>query len=150
MKGRITLNKNEAAMNYFDNGCNCAQAVVMSYADELHVPKEVVERMAVAFGGGMSKTGKTCGCLTGALMVVGLKYGEDSATVVKKRIDAYNGGKQFIQLFREAFGATDCRELIKLDLNNSEDMAQAQKNVFGTRCRTLVGKTVELLESNFL
>jgi C_GCAxxG_C_C family probable redox protein len=144
------LNKSEVAMNYFDNGCNCAQAVVMPYADELQVSKEVVERMAVAFGGGMSKAGKTCGCLTGALMVIGLKNGEDSATVVKKRIDAYNGGKQFIKLFNETFGATDCRELIKLDLNNSEDMAQAQKKVFGTRCRTMVGKTVELLESNLL
>ncbi|HEX2939304.1 MAG TPA: C-GCAxxG-C-C family protein [Ruminiclostridium sp.] len=144
------MNKNEDAMNYFDNGCNCAQAVVMSYADELHVSKDVIERMAVAFGGGMSKAGKTCGCLTGALMVIGLKYGEDSAKVVKKRIDAYNGGKQFMKIFGETFGATDCRELIKLDLNKSDDMVQAQKHVFGTRCRALVGKTVELLESNIL
>lgn len=144
------MNKNEIAMDYFDNGCNCAQAVVMPYADELNVSKDAIERMAVAFGGGMSKSGKTCGCLTGALMVIGLKYGKDSAKIVAKRIDSYNGGKQMMQLFSEAFGATECRELIKLDLNNAEDMEQAKKSVFGSRCRALVCKTVEILEENFL
>ena len=137
-------------MYYFENGCNCAQAVVMPYADELNVSKDAIERMAVAFGGGMSKAGKTCGCLTGALMVIGLKYGEDSARIVAKRMEAYNGGKYLIQLFREAFGATECRELIKLDLNNAEDMEQAKKSVFGSRCKAMVGKTVEILEENFL
>lgn len=144
------MSKNEIAKDYFGIGCNCAQAVVMPYADELNVPKETIERMAVAFGGGMSKAGKTCGCLTGALMVIGLKYGEDSAKVVAKRMDAYNEGKKLIKLFREAFGETECRELIKLDLNNAEDMEQAKKSIFGSRCKDIVGKTVEILEENFL
>lgn len=144
------MGKQEKAMNYFENGCNCSQAVVMPYATELNAKEEVIQKMAVAFGGGMSKAGKTCGCLSGALMVIGLKYGEDSAKIIANRIKSYNEGQKFMKNFEETFGATDCYELIKLDLNKKEDMEQAQAKVFGNRCRNMVGKTVELLEKHFL
>lgn len=140
------MNKNEQAMNYFENGCNCSQAVLMAYAEELDIDKDIVQRVAVTFGGGMSKAGKTCGCLSGALMVLGLKYGAKSAEIISKRIESYNQGGNFIKLFNERFGATDCKDLIKLDLNNKSDMEKAQKNVFGSRCKNMVGITVELLE----
>lgn len=144
------MKKQEKAMDYFENGCNCSQAVVMPYATELNVQEKVIQKIAVAFGGGMSKAGKTCGCLSGALMVIGLKYGEDSAEIIANRIKSYNEGQKFINQFQEIFGATDCHELIKLDLNKKEDMEQAQAVVFKSRCKTMVGKTVELLETHFL
>ncbi len=139
--------KNLDAVEYFNNGCNCSQAVVMAYANELGLDEKVVEGIAVAFGGGMSKQGKTCGCLSGALMVIGLKYGVESMKKVSQRAAAYNKGGDFFKCFKEEFGATDCRELIKLDLNKKRDMEIAQKeNVFGNRCAKMVGRTVELLE----
>lgn len=144
------MKKQEKAMEYFSNGCNCSQAVIMPYATQLEVDESIIQKMAVAFGGGMSKAGKTCGCLSGALMVIGLKYGEDSAKIVANRIKSYQEGQKFIRLFEETFGATDCRELIQLDLNKKEDMEQAQAKVFGNRCKNMVGKTVELLEEHFL
>lgn len=144
------MNKQDQAIEYFGSGCNCSQAVIMPYAKELNVEKDLIERMAVAFGGGMSKSGKTCGCLCGALIVIGLKYGENSAKIVASRIKSYNEGQKFMNQFFETFGATECRELIKLDLNKKEDMEQAQKKVFGTKCRNMVGETVELLERQFL
>lgn len=144
------MEKQEKAMEYFENGCNCSQAVVMPYATEVNVQEKVIQKIAVAFGGGMSKAGKTCGCLSGALMVIGLKYGEDSAEIIANRIKSYNEGQKFINQFQKIFGATDCHELIKLDLNKKEDMEQAQAIVFKSRCKTIAGKTVELLEKHFL
>ena len=142
--------KKEEAINFFNNGCNCSQAVVMPYAEDLNIDHEIVERISVAFGGGMSKQGKVCGCLSGALMVIGLKYGEDSAKKVQQRINSYNQGKEMVVKFKEAFGATDCKDLIKLDLDNSKDMKKAQKEkVFENRCSKLVGQTVEILEEYF-
>ncbi|MBE6072551.1 MAG: C_GCAxxG_C_C family protein [Clostridium butyricum] len=150
VKGLIKMNKSEQAMYYFENGCNCSQAVLMAYAEELNIEKDIVQKVAVTFGGGMSKAGKTCGCLSGALMVLGLKYGEKSAEILSQRISAYNQGGKFIKLFNEEFGATECKELIKLDLNKKDDMEKAQKEVFGNRCKRMVSKTVELLEENFM
>ena len=48
------MNKSEQAMNYFENGCNCSQAVLMAYAEELDIDKDIVQRVAVTFGGGIT------------------------------------------------------------------------------------------------
>lgn len=143
------MKRNENAVKLFSTGCNCSQAILMSYSDEFGLEKKFVERISVPFGGGMSKQGKTCGCLSGALMVIGLKYGENSTTVIANRGLSYNKGKAFIEKFQETFGDTECRELIKLDLNNKADLEEAQKNVFGSRCKNIVGNTVELLDDFF-
>lgn len=133
-------------MELFGNGCNCSQAVLMVYAQENGVDPEVVERMAVAFGGGMSKQGKTCGCLSGALMAIGLRYGSQSTTELVNRRNSYQIGKIMIERFTDLYGASECKELIRLDLNKENDMEIAMKQVFGSRCKAIVGKTVELLE----
>ena len=138
-------NIKETAMNLFDNGCNCSQAVLLTFAEEFNLDKNAAIALSVPFGGGMSKQGKTCGCLSGALMVIGLCYGKNSTTVIANRGLAYNMGKAFIQKFKEKFGATECRELIKLDLNRKEDLEEATKNVFGNRCKNMVGETAALL-----
>jgi C_GCAxxG_C_C family probable redox protein len=141
------MDKKMKAIDLFGSGCNCSQAVLMAYADDFGIEDSVVERIAVPFGGGMSKHGKACGCLSGALMVIGLKYGTESTKIIANRGLTYSKGSEFIKLFRDSFGAEDCRELIKLDLNKKEDLEIANRSVFGTRCKDLVGKTVELLES---
>ena len=51
-----------------------------------------------------------------------------------------------MKIFKEHFGATECRELIKLDLNKKEDLEKATKHVFGNRCKEMVGETAALLE----
>lgn len=37
------MKKQEKAMEYFENGCNCSQAVVMPYAKELNVKEDVIQ-----------------------------------------------------------------------------------------------------------
>lgn len=138
-------NKKEKAMNLFENGCNCSQAVLLAFAEEFGLDEEKAIALSVPFGGGMSKQGKTCGCLSGALMVIGLQFGKESTTTIANRSLAYTMGKEFIELFQAEFGATDCKELIQLDLNKKADLDHASKHVFGNRCKNMVGKTAELL-----
>ena len=47
---------------------------------------------------------------------------------------------------KEKFGATECRELIKLDLNKKADLEEATKHVFGNQCKKMVGETAALLD----
>lgn len=143
------MDRKEKAMRLFSEGCNCSQAILMAYADDYGIDRSILERLAVPFGGGMSKQGKTCGCLSGALMVIGLEYGTDSTTILANRGMSYQKGKMFIERFTEKCGATDCRDLIQLDLNKQEELEHAVKNVFGSRCKAMVGDTVEILD-NFL
>lgn len=142
----MTENKKERAEELFGNGCNCAQALLLAFAKDYGMDEKAAAAVSVPFGGGMSKQGKTCGCLTGALMVIGLCFGQDSNVILARRGEAYGMGKAFIEKFKEHFQATECRELIRLDLNRKEDLEEATKNVFGNRCRKMVGETAGLLE----
>ena len=49
---------------------NCAETIMMTYADELGLSESQMKALGTNFGGGM-KSGSTCGAVTGALMVLG-------------------------------------------------------------------------------
>ena len=55
-------------------GFNCAQIVVTDFSKDFNIDEKKSKQIAACFGGGMG-CGETCGALTGALMVIGLKYG---------------------------------------------------------------------------
>ena len=58
----------------FNMGIICAQQVLAHFADRLNLPEETALRVASAFGSGMGKA-EVCGCVSGALMVLGLMHG---------------------------------------------------------------------------
>ena len=60
--------------NLFMQGIDCSQVVAGAFAKELGMEPDMLRKMAACFGGGM-QCGETCGAVTGALMVIGLKYG---------------------------------------------------------------------------
>ena len=67
--------KPEQAVNNFREGSNCSQAVISVYAEQLGLSRKTALKIAQGFGGGMGRMTKTCGAVTGAFMVLGLKYG---------------------------------------------------------------------------
>ncbi|MBR3160465.1 MAG: C_GCAxxG_C_C family protein [Atopobiaceae bacterium] len=60
---------------------NCAQAVLIPFAEHAGFTLEQANAVAQAFGGGM-QTGSTCGAVTGALMALGVLGLADHRTVV--------------------------------------------------------------------
>ncbi|MCX6003438.1 MAG: C-GCAxxG-C-C family protein, partial [Chloroflexi bacterium] len=51
---------------------NCAQSVLSVFCEELRLDRNLALRIAMGFGVGMRRTGKTCGSVIGAYMVLGL------------------------------------------------------------------------------
>ena len=74
------------ALELFESGFSCSQAVLMPFSEELSLPRETAIKISCSFGGGLGGAGKTCGALTIAIIIVGLKYGTTDETVpeVKK------------------------------------------------------------------
>ena len=68
--------KKKKAIEMFNNGFNCSQVVLNTYANELGLNKEQALKIATPFGGGMAKQQYVCGAVTGAYMVLGLKFGK--------------------------------------------------------------------------
>lgn len=141
------MNRTQKALNYYSNGYNCAQSVVVSFTDLLKIDEEVALKMSSGFGGGMGRMQETCGAVTGAFMVIGYlrgKYqqGDDEAKELTNRLI-----QEFSRRFVEANGTINCKALIEFDLNTEEGRQQADEaNIFNTKCSDLLKKSVELLE----
>ena len=97
-----TTKKAELAAEY-KKKCNCAQAVLLAFREEMGKTEEELLALGSGFGAGMGGMEATCGALCGAAMTMGLLNKGDTPTKLLTR--------DMLQEFKEAAGATICREL---------------------------------------
>jgi len=142
------MERSEQAKELFLSGYNCAQSVVLSFADELKYSKELVQKMAAGFGGGMGKQQETCGAVTGAIMVLGLMKGETVNNNDELKSEAYGAVKELSRQFMLEYKTTNCKDLIGCDLNTPEGAAKFKEDkIMETTCAGCVKKAVEIVES---
>jgi C_GCAxxG_C_C family probable redox protein len=135
------------AVDCFKNGNSCAQAVFTTFCEELGLDKKLGLKIACPFGGGMGHTGGVCGAVTGALLVIGLKYGqEDNENKYSKALN-YLIVQDFVSRFKKLDGSINCKELINYDLSDENQLNAARRtDVFETMCPKYVNDAVVLLE----
>ena len=98
----MTIEERAARAVELKASCNCAQAVVLSYADKLPLEDETLKKLAAGYGGGMGCMEGTCGALVGAVMVAGmLTDGQGTGCYAR----------EILLGFRERCGATICKDL---------------------------------------
>ncbi len=109
------MNREEKAIELFNQGYNCAQSVFCAYAEDLKIDIDQAAHIASSFGGGMGHLGEACGALTGAFMALGLElgYGHPVDKAVKTKF--YADIKQIGEAFRIAKGSTRCDDLMELN-----------------------------------
>ena len=138
--------KTEAAANTFLSGFNCSQSVLSVFCEKYGIDKDTALKMAYGFGAGV-RSGEICGAVSGAVIVIGLKYGNTSAD--NKAAKDYCNEKiiEFLDLFREQNKSVVCRNILGLDLSIKEEFEQAlERNLFKTVCVDMVESSVALLE----
>lgn len=79
---------------------NCAQSLLVTFAEEMGLTEEQAYALGAHFGSGM-RHGSTCGALTSALMVLGMTGH-----------DAKDAGALMAEM-RKNRGALDCATLLK-------------------------------------
>jgi C_GCAxxG_C_C family probable redox protein len=84
------------------------------------ITKDLSFKIASVFGAGMGRMQETCGAVTGAFMVIGLKYGFTIPTDSEKREIVLQNTKDFVEEFKKRFNTISCRELLQCDLNTEE------------------------------
>jgi C_GCAxxG_C_C family probable redox protein len=114
------MNRVDQAVSCFKRGVNCSQAVLSTYCEQFGLAKEAALRLAAGFGGGMGRMGDTCGAVTGAFMVLGLKYGPVEATDQQAKETVYERVRELARRFEARNGTTVCRDLIQCDIGTSE------------------------------
>ena len=95
----------EKAEALFMSGMNCSQAVFGAFAEDFGMDASTAAKVACGLGGGVGRLREVCGTVTGASLVLGLKYGEDKAVV-------YPHVQAFCERFKAECGSIVCRELL--------------------------------------
>lgn len=140
------MSRSDDAKDLFNQGFNCAQAVCGAYAGQLGSSREEGLRVSAAFGGGVGRTGQTCGAVSGALMALGLKYGMvEASPEAKDRM--YNIAQEFLKRFSELHGTVQCRELLRADLTTVEGRAAIKvRKTHSTVCTGLIEDASAILD----
>jgi C_GCAxxG_C_C family probable redox protein len=142
------MKKSEKAVEYFRNKFNCSQSVLAVFAPEYGIPENESLKVACAFGGGMGRQQLTCGAVTGALMVIGLKYGKALNDPEENKQQTYAKTREFFEEFKKLHGSVNCRDLLNgLDLNDPDDYKQIMdQKLFDIKCEEYVADAVNLIE----
>ena len=142
------MKKSQLAIENFKT-LNCAQSVLLSHAEELNLDRTTALRIALGFGGGMAMA-ETCGAVTGAYMVLGLKANFKEKSIQEIKAETKVAVKKFNELFIARHGSLTCKRLLGVDISTSEGSIEAnEKNLFNTVCSELVGSAAEILEKEF-
>ena len=90
---------------------------------------------------------ETCGAVTGAFMVIGLKYGRSDILDLSAKEKTYKLVREFSKRFKSRNGSIVCKELLGIDISTKRGMAAAhKKNIHGTCCLKFVKDAAEILE----
>lgn len=141
------MSKSDEAVAIFQGGCNCSQAVLSAFAGDLGLDRDTALKIASGFGGGIGHTSQTCGAVTGAVMVIGLKNKLLPDKIYMSNQQAYDIISQLIQEFEKRNGSVICRDLIGLDFNDEEAYRDARKKgIFYSTCSKFVSDAVRIIE----
>ncbi len=136
----------EKAVSCFRQGFGCSQALVIAYGGKLGIDNDLTLKIASVFGRGMG-TGGMCGAVTGALMLIGAKYGNTTAEDITSAEKAIGTAGDFINEFISLHESVNCKELIGCDVNTSKGFKYAiDSGIFGNLCSKLVRDAAVILE----
>lgn len=137
----------EKANELFGRKFHCSQAVFAAFAEELGLTEKQALKIAACFGSGMRK-GEVCGACTGALMALGLKYGQAVEQDMDSRQKTNEVTDRFMADFIEENGSYMCKELLGCDVSTQEGIAIAlEKELFTKFCPKMVESATRITEN---
>jgi C_GCAxxG_C_C family probable redox protein len=143
----MTLTRADDAVAIFKSGFSCSQAVCSAFAGDFGIDKETALRLSCGLGGGMAHTGNTCGAVTGALMVIGMKYGRTELDDLAAKDKTYAVANEFVTEFLRRNHSLNCTDLIGYNLSDPKQLAEArEQKLFHTKCAKFVDDAADILE----
>jgi C_GCAxxG_C_C family probable redox protein len=135
------------AVNCFKAGFNCAQALLSTYAEEFALDRDLALKIACGLGAGMGRMSKTCGAVTGAFLVIGLKHGKGERGDNDAKEKTYKLVREFTHKFEARHGSVECTDLLGCDISSAEGLALAREtDLFEIRCTVLLESSAQILE----
>ncbi len=134
------------AAERFAGGLNCAQAVLSVFCEDYGLDAATACRLACGLGGGC-RSGEICGALSGAVVVVGLRYGNEAGEDAEGKARCYDETRRYMERVRQDGQPLRCADILGYDVSTAEGTRLArEKGLLKTRCPAMVKKAVQLLE----
>lgn len=131
------MTSEERAVDLFQNGYYCAESVLLALAGIASPGKEIDASIATGFCSGLSRTGGTCGAVSGAIMAISLKFGRKRPG--DKIDENYEKVRIFLSEFAEKFGSINCAELLGCHLGTEEGQTRfLEQNLKEKKCNVFV------------
>lgn len=112
----------EMAAVYGPEFYGCAQVTAGTLMEILGISDDLLLKAASFFAGG-SKRCLTCGAISGALIILGVKYGRIPDDGTEEKEESVDPAMELIDKFINEYGTTNCYELTGFDFR---DTAQFQ------------------------
>ena len=141
------MKPSEKAIEFYKEQYNCSQAILAAYAEELGINEQTAIRVASSFGGGIARTGKTCGAVTGALMVLGMMEWNSEVEKEEAKQHVYTLSQRLMEEFKKKNQTLNCEELLGVSVNQPEGRAVVKaNNLTGKVCHHLINDVTEILD----
>ncbi len=138
------MSRAETAKNLFYEGYNCAQAVMLAFADALDIPQQTLKAAGLPMGGGMGRLRQTCGGVSGAAITAGLLFPDYSKN------EMYALVQELAKRFQAKNGSINCGELLSGAGVKANTLPQAEartQQYYKKRpCPDLIYDAAEILE----
>lgn len=136
----------EKSLELFESKFNCTQAVFASFSKELGLDEKQALKIGGCFGSGMRK-GEVCGACTGALMALGLRYGQNEVGDIGSKLKSDDICVKFLEEFEAKNGSYICNELLGCDIRTEEGVEYAlENNLFADFCPKMVESATLIVE----
>jgi C_GCAxxG_C_C family probable redox protein len=91
--------------------------------------------------------GAECGAVTGAFMVIGMKYGKTADQDAEADRETFARLGEFVKEFKVRHGHLGCSALLGVDMSTPEGVKEAeQRGLFTTECPKFVRTASEILD----
>jgi len=139
------------AKAFFEQGYNCAQAVVLAFDDETGFDPKTAAKVASSFGGGMGRLREVCGAVSGMFLALGASCGTDDPDDAEGKKAQYQDIQALAAKYREENGSNICRELLGLSEKTSEPTPERRTNEYYRKrpCGELVACAAQILDEYF-
>jgi len=126
------------ASEIYNGGLYCSQAVLGAFCEKYGMDKDLAFMISCGLNSGC-RSADVCGAVSGAILVVGLKYGDNKAICNLKT-------EEYVKAFRDRNGSIICRDLLGRDISTPEGKEKATtENLFKTRCVDMVASSAQIL-----
>lgn len=126
---------------------HCSQALFGAYADDLGIELKTTLKLSTCFGTGM-RQGDVCGCVTAAMMILGMAFGFYDPQDQEQEIYGNKKTDEFIERFKQYMnGSLHCRDILGVDISKPDGMAKfRQEGLKFKICPMALHASIEILD----